>query len=269
MQYELQIFEYEDQSEFRVLDIDGRPWFVLTDVCRRLELKTKNGSFAHHAERLDADERRTLSRSFVQRATSPSKGEVGSGGLLIVVSESGLYRLIFASSKPEANRFKKWVTSEVLPAIRRTGRYGGGGTATAFICRYNENWNRVDPGYFSVISELVWWLWGRLAHVGHTMADRASDGTELRPDVSVGKRFADWLRINHPELADTFKLYWHKTPETEIQARQYPDTLLSHFRRFVDTVWIPEHSRDYFKTRDPKAIPYLPRLLPKPMKKAS
>jgi hypothetical protein len=64
-------------------------------------------------------------------------------------------------------------------------------------------------------------------------------------------------------LAIRFKTYLHRTPEIEIEARQYPAALLPHFRQFVDTVWTPEHSRDYFKTRDVRAIAYLPRLLPK------
>jgi prophage antirepressor-like protein len=266
MQYELQIFEAEDHTDFRMLNIDGEPWFVLGDVCRRLDLKPNNGSFYKHAEGLDADEKRLIARSVIDAEPSTLKGEglpAPVGASRLCINESGLYSLILRSNKPEAKRFKKWVTSEVLPTIRRTGSYTTGG-ATAFIKRYNENWDRIDPGYFSVISELVWWLWGRLAHVGHTMADKAPDGKELRPDVSVGRRFADWLRRYHPELADTFKTYLHRTPEIEIEARQYPASLLPHFRRFVDTVWIPDHSRDYFITRDPKAISYLPKLLPAP-----
>jgi prophage antirepressor-like protein len=71
----------------------------------------------------------------------------------VVINESGLYNLILSSRKPEAKRFKKWVTSEVLPSIRKTGSYNG--RVPAFIRRYNENWDRVEAGYFLVISELV------------------------------------------------------------------------------------------------------------------
>jgi hypothetical protein len=76
MQYELQIFEYQDDNEFRVVDIEGEPWFVLADVCRHLELAPKNGSFSHHAERLDTDERRTVPASVLREHTSPSGREV-------------------------------------------------------------------------------------------------------------------------------------------------------------------------------------------------
>ena len=88
---------------------------------------------------------------------------------------------------------------------RQTGSYGG--RVPAFIRRYNENWDRVAPDHFSVISELAIRLWGRLEMVGHTMADRAPSGTENRPDVSVGRLFADWLEEEHPEHAGRHKMY--------------------------------------------------------------
>jgi prophage antirepressor-like protein len=65
--------------------------------------------------------------------------------------------------------------AEVLPSIRKTGGYHG--RIPAFIRRDNENWDRIDAGYFSVLNELVVRLWGRLEHAGRTMADKAPDGT--------------------------------------------------------------------------------------------
>jgi prophage antirepressor-like protein len=75
MQYELQIFEYQDHNAFRVVDIEGEPWFVLADVCRHLDLKSKNGSVSHHADRLDDDERRTVPASVLREAPSLSDRE--------------------------------------------------------------------------------------------------------------------------------------------------------------------------------------------------
>src|SRR5690606_11302421 len=139
-----------------------------------------------------------------------------------IINESGLYSLILTSRKEGAKRFKKWVTAEVLPSIRKTGTYGVRGVTPRFIRRYNDNWDRVDNGYFSIISELVIRLWGRLEHLGHVMADKGPDGKELRPDVSVGRRFSDWLKKKHPEVADEFSYYLHKTDQGEFPARQYP-----------------------------------------------
>jgi prophage antirepressor-like protein len=249
MQYAMQVFEYEDNDEFRVIDRNGEPWFILTDVAKRLGI----GNPSDAASRLDDDEKGV--------ATIDT---LGGKQAVRIINESGLYSLILTSRKPEAKRFKKWVTSEVLPTIRKTGGYHG--KIPAFIRRYNANWDRVDNGYFSVISELTIRLWGRLEQVGHIMADKAPNGCENRPDVSVGRLFSDWLKKNHPKLATMHKMYIHVTPEWEGEARQYPNSLLHLFIEFVDTVWIPEHSERYFNTRDPAALPYLPRLLPKPGK---
>jgi prophage antirepressor-like protein len=269
MQYELKIFEYLDHNPFRVVDIDGNPWFVLGDVCRHLDLKEKNGSFSHHADRLDDDERRTVPASVLRDATSSSGREVGRriAPTTIVINESGLYSLILRSDKPQAKKFRKWVTSEVLPSIRRTGMYGG--AVPAFIRRFNHNWDRVEPGYFSVLSELVVRLWGRLEQLGYIMKDQAANGMELRPDVSVGRRFSGWLKENHPLVAARHKEYLHWTPAGDFPARQYQNDVWPLFIEYVDTVWLPECGPQYFKTRDPGALQYLPRLLPPPKKRAS
>ncbi len=268
MQYELQIFEYQDDHEFRVVDIEGEPWFVLADVCRQLDLKAKNGSFSHHADRLDDDERRVVPASVLRAATSPSDREVPARAML-VINESGLYSLILRSDKPQAKKFKKWITSEVLPSIRRTGGYGGG--TPAFIRRYNHNWDRIDVGHFSVLSELVIRLWGRLEQVGCRMKDQSATGIELRPDVSVGLGFPKWLKKHHPAVSVSahYKEYLHWTPQGDFPARQYSNDVWPYFIEYVDTIWIPECGPQYFKTRDPKALTYLPKLLPTPRKKVS
>lgn len=95
-------------TEIRVFVIEGEPWFVANDVCAVLE-------FAHPASnlrRLDDDEKG------VHTMHTP-----GGPQEMTIINESGLYSLILTSRKPEAKKFKKWVTSEVLPAIRKTGRY--------------------------------------------------------------------------------------------------------------------------------------------------
>lgn len=248
MQYALKVFEYENKRPFRIIDRNGEPWFVLADVCGELGI----GNPSDAARRLDDDEKDALDiidpMQRTQRAT--------------IINESGLYSLILTSRKPEAKRFKKWVTSEVLPSIRRTGRYGGG--TPAFIRRYNANWDRVDNGHFSVISELAVRLWGRFEQLGHILADRAADGTENRPDVSVGRLFSSWLKAKHTNVCEEFSYYQHWTPDAEVPARQYPLKMLPLYLEFVDNVWIPEHAERYLSTRDPAALPYLSKLLPAP-----
>lgn len=248
MQHAMQVFhDASDDGEFRVIDRNGDPWFVLQDVCRKLDI----AQAASVARLLDDDEKDVLIMH-----------TLGGDQSFTIISESGLYSLILRSRKENAKAFRRWVTAEVLPSIRKNGGYGK--QVPDFIRRFNENWDRVDAGYFSVISELVTRLWGRLEMVGHRMADRAPDGKQLRPDTSVGLLFSKWLDEHHPAVCKDYKMYVHKTPEWEGEARQYPRSLLPLFIEFVDDVWIPEHSERYFNTRDPAALPHLPKLLPKP-----
>lgn len=92
----------------RVINRDGTPWFVLADVCRVLDVANSRNATA----RLDEDERG------VHSVDTPSAAQQ-----MTIINESGLYSLVLTSRKPAAKRFKKWVTAEVLPAIRRTGGY--------------------------------------------------------------------------------------------------------------------------------------------------
>jgi hypothetical protein len=246
----MNIFEDHDHDEFRVIDRDGEPWFLLTEVCKKLGI----GNPSNVAASLDDDEKGIVTIDIL-----------GGKKRVRIVNESGLYSVILRSRKPEAKAFKKWVTSEVLPSIRKTGGYGG--RVPEFIRRANENWGRVEQGYFSVISELAILVWGRMEHEGHILADNAPNGKQNRPDVSVGKLFAAWLDEKHPSVCADYKFYTHTTPETDVEARQYPNSMLPLFREYVETVWWPTRFETYIKTRDPKALPYLQKLLPP--KKAS
>lgn len=104
---EIQIFNY-NSNEVRTIQRDGEPWFVLRDVCGVLAL----GTPTKVAERLDEDEKG------VSQIHTP-----GGDQSMTIINESGLYNVILRSDKPEAKPFRKWVTSEVLPTIRRHGMY--------------------------------------------------------------------------------------------------------------------------------------------------
>lgn len=95
-----------------VEDENGEPWFVAKDVCKVLELE--NVTKALYG--LDEDEKITLT-------ISNGNPRAGIPNEMNLISESGLYALVFRSRKPEAKAFSKWVRSEVLPALRKTGRY--------------------------------------------------------------------------------------------------------------------------------------------------
>lgn len=103
---DLKVFENEAFGKIRVLEKDGEPWFVAADVCRALEI----GNPTDTIKRLDEDEKARLNLGL-------------SGGDTNIVNEPGLYALVLGSRKPEAKAFKRWITHEVIPSIRRHGAY--------------------------------------------------------------------------------------------------------------------------------------------------
>ena len=102
---DLQIFNNEEFGEVRTAVINDEPMFCLIDICKALEISNPSKV----AQRLDEDERTKL--------------ELGRQGETNFITESGLYAVILRSDKPNAKKFRKWVTSEVLPSIRKTGGY--------------------------------------------------------------------------------------------------------------------------------------------------
>lgn len=124
----IQVFEYQN-SRVRTVDMDGEAWFVLKDVCAVLGIS--NNRMA--ADRLDDDEKGV---SLID--TLGGKQE------MVIVNESGLYHVILRSDKPEAAPFRRWVTNDVLPAIRKTGSYNAPQLtrsqllATALIAAHEE-----------------------------------------------------------------------------------------------------------------------------------
>ena len=124
----IQVFEYQN-NKVRTVDMDGEAWFVLKDVCAVLGIN--NNRMA--ADRLDDDEKGV---SLID--TLGGKQE------MVIVNESGLYHVILRSDKPEAAPFRRWVTNDVLPAIRKTGSYNAPQLtrsqllATALIAAHEE-----------------------------------------------------------------------------------------------------------------------------------
>lgn len=106
---DLMPFAYGEQP-VRIVVIDGEPWFVLADLCKVLGLTNPNMV----AERLDQV---NLSQADVEN----SRGQMRR---TLIVSEPGMYEVVIRSDKPEAVAFRRWITSKVLPAIRKTGSYG-------------------------------------------------------------------------------------------------------------------------------------------------
>lgn len=99
----VQVFQNEQFGKIRTVQNNNEIFFVATDVCKSLEIKNVSQAVA----KLDNDER--------------SMFNIGRQGATNVVNEAGLYNLVLASRKPEAKAFKRWITHDVIPAIRKTG----------------------------------------------------------------------------------------------------------------------------------------------------
>ncbi len=155
MRSELNVFDYEGNQIRVAKSEDGEPWFVGKDVCSILEIENPSNAYS----RLDEDEKLTLrlpdAESGVAWRTVPG----------VMVSEPGLYKLILRSDKPKAKDFQRWVTHEVLPAIRKTGGYVAGEEkiysdssihpSSPFLSRYSLAMRMISS--FRVILSLAAW----------------------------------------------------------------------------------------------------------------
>ena len=106
---EIQIFNNEEFGDIRTVEINGEPWLVGKDVATALGYKDTSDALKTHV-----DEEDKLTRQFT---------DSGQSRQMYIVNESGLYSLILGSRLPNAKKFKRWVTAEVLPSIRKTGGY--------------------------------------------------------------------------------------------------------------------------------------------------
>ena len=113
---ELQIFENPTFGSVRSMMIEDEPWFVGKDVAEALGYEVARNAIAAHVD--DEDK--------LTHQISAS----GQNRMMIIINESGLYSLIFSSKLDSAKQFKRWVTSEVLPSLRKTGSYSVGGELT-------------------------------------------------------------------------------------------------------------------------------------------
>ena len=170
---DIQVFDFEDNA-VRVIEKDGEPWFVAADVARVLEYRNAPDAVRN----LDDDEAdthimRIRSMNGVEQAREVS-----------IINESGLYHLVLLSRKPEAKKFRKWVTAEVLPSIRKTGMY----VAPEMDCRAPDG-ARNDGDGFADLPDRTFQQWINLVRetrllFGREAARRVWDQSPL-PSVGT------------------------------------------------------------------------------------
>lgn len=158
MSAELMPFTYgQTGTAVRIVMIDGEPWFVLADLCRVLGLT--NTSMV--AQRIESDD---------DLSTTEVIDSMGRMQEMAIVSEPGMYEVIFLSRKPEARAFKRWITGTVLPEIRKTGGYN----AQPAIPQTREE-------RFALA----------LAEAGQMLAEKDERIAELEPKAEVADKFLD------------------------------------------------------------------------------
>lgn len=222
----LQFFDFGSKN-IRALTIDNEPWFVAADVCEILEVNNSRQAVA----RLDDDEKGVISND------TP-----GGQQDMTIVNEPGLYTLILGSRKPEARQFKRWITHEVLPAIRQTGSYQNGTQPQILDCRFypfdlqGRHWvARLKPVLYLAVQPLAgllgldWSQWeprlevqyarfGIVGLSGHIPGAAASTSLAARLDQTpellsffaseVPPDRQELLEFYRRELADTLRINW-------------------------------------------------------------
>jgi prophage antirepressor-like protein len=248
----LSIFKFKS-NQVRVILIEGQLWFVAKDVCEVLEV----GNPSRALMRLDDDEKGIT-----------SSNTLGGGQNLSVISESGFYSLVLSSRKPQARPFKKWVTSQVLPTIHRTGSYSINQQQSSPLPPAKQQipfWyqrlvldgtkNKGPVGYFTIFREVV-----------DLVRDLEANGYVLKdsdyPDISVGQCWANHLRKKGiiPDQIRTY--YLHHYPDGRIvEASAYTNQYLAEFRDWFNWIYCPQKLPKYLGDKDKSSLPALERML--------
>jgi prophage antirepressor-like protein len=179
MSTDLITFHFKDVS-LNAVEIDGTPWFVLADVCRVLEISKHRDA----ASRLDDDERGSV---VVDTLGGPQE--------TITVSESGLYSLVLTSRKPQAKPFRKWVTTEVIPSIRKTGQYSAERVSPEQQELRMKDHFKLQRKYIAVLDELEHYrrsaeTWDKATALVKAGVDNDTIGSILK----VPLPYLEWVR---------------------------------------------------------------------------
>ncbi len=201
MENKIKIFENEEFGRVRTVIMDGEPWFVGKDVAVILGYSKPRNAIAMHVDCED-------------KKVAPIQGDLGGTQQMIIINESGLYSMILSSKMPKARDFKRWVTSEILPTIRRTGGYVA--NEDMFIENYLPFLEEPYKGLFRLQMMAINQLNERIKH-DQPLVDFANQvaGTEnvidmnamaklaVEENIPIGRnRLFRWLRENGILMSD-------------------------------------------------------------------
>lgn len=234
------VFNYEN-NQVRSVAVNGDPWFVLADLCKVLELS--NPTMV--AKKLDLDERAKSDLGLQERNVT-------------LVNESGMYAVILRSDKPQAKPFRKWVTSEVLPAIRKTGKYAMGGGITgekeelrkknteiraqnARIRTAQLLWKvseKTDTDYKQVLhARITHLLTGEYLLPLPAVNERTYTAGEIGEKLGVSSNKIGRLANLHGLKTEKYGKYFYdkaKTAEKQVETFRYYECAIEVFRALLD-----------------------------------
>ncbi len=206
-----QVFTFNaSNQQVRTVEINGEPFFVAKDVCDILQLT--NTRMAVQA--LDDDER--------SKYCLPRQGETW------CVNESGLYHLIFQSRKPEAKAFRKWVTSEVLPSLRMTGKY-------EIKPRVSIRYPQRGEGMTADVLDLLWLI-------GESL--NAGDITAAAMEIGCARGTVSRVLAGKQRSSKVLKVLYRKARENRAADTLYfnPTEYAERLRRNEDYIQIAENT---------------------------
>ncbi|MCH5165651.1 MAG: Bro-N domain-containing protein [Clostridiales bacterium] len=233
----LTVFNNQQFGEVRATEINGEPWFVLADVCRVLEI----GNTRNVTRRLDIDEKGVHEMD-----------TLGGKQNLTVINESGLYSVILRSDKPQAKPFRKWVTSEVLPTIRKTGEYKA--KPSDELRRKNTEIreqnakirtaqllykiaDKTDTDYKQVLhARITQLLTGEYLLPLPAVNERTYSATEIGERLGVSARRIGMLANAHGLKSAEFGKYFYdkaKTADKQVETFRYYEKSVDVFRSLI------------------------------------
>lgn len=182
---------------------------------------------------------------------------------LIQVVKGGLPELQGTWVHPDvAINLGQWCSPKFAVAVSRWVREWVAGklkpqTLPYHIQRYMANRSEIPVTHFSMLNEMIFALIAPLESSGYTIPE------DMIPDISAGRMFCKWLREEKGIDTSTLPVYRHIYENGRIvYPKLYPNEVLSDFRKYFYEVWLLKKSEKYFSDRDPKALEYLPKLLP-------
>ncbi len=245
------LFDYKN-IKVRTVIIDGDIWFVAKDICDVLEISNSRDTISKLSDKMKL----TLEgkESIVGITDDVNTVRIS------LISEPWMYKLVFKSRKPEAEKFSDWVVSEVLPTIRKTWSYGTTKSLSPMMMRFSLNSKQNSSlWYWPMLNKMVELFALPLEHNWFELPDN------IIPDISTGILFNKYIKDKGYNPEKICKTYTHIYPDWRqiIWVRQYPDSLYPLFTEWFQKEWLSKRCAKYIIERTDKyVLPYLKNTFP-------